>query len=108
MSTKRELWTEYRGTWEIFSRNLYKLQELTDSGEGELAAAAMTEVKQARAEHNAARDRLAKHLAGETADVPELTIRRTARLLWEFSGKSEDTAASDWHRAEELVRSASA
>jgi dihydroorotase-like cyclic amidohydrolase len=38
----------------------------------------------------------------------EQRIRRTARLIWEFSGKPQNTAESDWRHAEELVRAASA
>jgi hypothetical protein len=67
-------------------------------------------------EHNAARDLLAQNLAGDFAaidlksiGVPEQRrVRETAQLLWELAGKPVGTADSDWHRAEHLVRAASA
>jgi hypothetical protein len=113
MGTNRELWSEYRVTWASFSRDLDRLQKLAESGQKEAAATALLEVEKSRLRHNEARDRLAERLSDQVAvgalPVPEEhQIRRTARLLWEFSGKKENSAESDWQRAEELVRSAGA
>lgn len=117
MGSDRQLWIEYRTTWQSFAQKLDLLQELAESGDRGAAAAAFIEVEKSRLRYNAARDRLADHLAGRIANsdaarthpwppVPEEhRVRETARLLWEFSGKPEHTAESDWHRAEELVRS---
>jgi hypothetical protein len=38
----------------------------------------------------------------------EQSIRRTAKLIWEFSGKPDNSAESDWLRAERLVKAATA
>jgi hypothetical protein len=106
-----ELWVDYRRTWETFSRKLHEMQELTEAGQNRAASVALVAVEAARLEHDAARDRLVKYLvtrkmaATTTADH---RIRKTARLIWEFSGKPQNTAERDWHRAEELVRAASA
>src|SRR5437763_14675134 len=98
-----ELWTEYRRTWQEFSRKLYEMQGLADSGQNERALALLAEVKEVRLRHNAARDRLAHFLAAEklAAADREQYIRNTARLIWEFSGQPENTAERDWLRAEE-------
>lgn len=107
---RKELWAEYRQTWKELARKTNEMLELSDTG---LAAAASAEVARARLEHNAARDLLARHLGRKVA-LPvsaaehEHGTRRTARLLWEFSGKTRNTAEADWHRAEKLVRAASA
>jgi hypothetical protein len=106
-----ELWADYRRTWENFSRKLYEMQELADAGRNREATVALVAVKAARLEHNAARDRLAKDLVARKLATPtsaDQRIRKTARLIWEFSGKPQNTAEADWHRAEELVRAGSA
>jgi hypothetical protein len=105
-----ELWADYRRTWQEFSRKLNEMQEFADSGLNARALALLPEVKNARLEHNAARDRLAEYLAAQktvTADR-EQEIRNTARLIWEFSGQPQNTAEQDWRRAEELVSAATA
>jgi hypothetical protein len=104
-----ELWADYRRTWENFSRKLHEMQELVDAGQD--AALALVAVEGARQKHNAARDRLAKYLVCRKTAAPPTAdhrIRKTARLIWEFSGKPHNTAEADWHRAEELVRAACA
>jgi hypothetical protein len=105
-----ELWAEYRRTWQEFSRKMHEMQDLADSGQNSRELEMLREVRKARFEHNAARDRLADYLAAQklaTADR-EHYIRNTARLIWEFSGQPQNTAERDWHRAEELVATASA
>ena len=110
----RELFVEYRRTWKEFSRKLNEVQEMADSGiTGPEADRKLEEVKLARLAHNGARDRLARSLAAAKSDLNPQTdreqrIRRTARLIWEFSGKPQNTAESDWQRAEQLVQTASA
>jgi hypothetical protein len=106
----RELWSDYRRTWQIFSRKLSEMQELADSGQSVGAAELLPEVNQARLEHNAARDRLADYLAARkiAGSDREHYIRNTAHLIWEFSGQPQNTAERDWRRAEELVSAASA
>jgi len=76
MDVNRELWDEYRRTWEAFTTTLDE---------------------EARAAHNAARDRLAEHLTSR-----EHRVRNTAKMIWEFSGRPEGTAESDWYRAEKV------
>ncbi len=121
MGSNRDTWIQYRETWQEFSAKLDQLQALVEAGHREEAASAFIEVEKARLRHNAARDRLAACLTSEiegsgrarataspSSAAEENRIRRAARLLWEFSGKPEHSAESDWRRAEELVRSASA
>jgi len=120
MSVNGELWNDYRKTWENFSQKLDQLQELAETGNREAATAAFLEVEKARLQHNAARDRLAESLSrgiaaadGKRPVSPaaireDSRIRETAQRLWEFAGRPEHTAESDWHRAEALVRSARA
>lgn len=115
MGVDRKLWNEYRGTWEAFSRRLDELQKTAETGNRDLATAALIEVEKAKSAHNAARDRLAAHLSGgiEAMDAAEKRseedlIREKARLIWELSGKPQGTAEADWLSAERLVRSASA
>jgi len=116
MGAKEELRNRYRATWDVFSRMLDAYQSCVETGDGARVEAALLEVERARTAYNAARDRLAQHLVGEIAvidlksiAVPEKRrIRETAKLLWELAGKPMGTADSDWHRAEHLVRAASA
>jgi hypothetical protein len=117
MKVKKQLWKEYRDTWSDFSIQLQKLQNLSDSPDHQACRDAFSEVENSRMRHNAARDRLAEHLAegllpvetmAQPAGSDEHRIRGAARLIWEFSGKPGNTADSDWHEAEQLVRTASA
>jgi hypothetical protein len=115
MVANEKLWQEYRATWDAFARELTELQRLVDAGERNGVDMAILTVEMARLAHNAARDRLAAHLAGKNAaidalpQVPEESrVRRTARLIWEFSGKPQGTAEKDWLRAERALRSAAA
>jgi hypothetical protein len=111
MTADRELWNEYRGTWEEFARQLSALQRLMEAGERDRIETALLGVERAKMSHNEARDRLAAQLAGEIAagkHPDEERVRKTARLLWEFSGKPQGTAEQDWFRAERLVRSTAA
>jgi hypothetical protein len=115
MGVNRELRDAYRATWEIFSSRLDELQAWVEAG-GHGAEAALLAVEKARIAHNAARDRLAEQLLGQIAAVDKRAmgaaeqrrVRDTAHLLWEIAGKPNGSADSDWHRAEVLVRSASA
>ncbi|MGD1072446.1 MAG: DUF2934 domain-containing protein [Bryobacteraceae bacterium] len=117
MASNRQLFNEYRATWEEFSRQLDELQQFVESGARDCIDGALLNVEKARLAHNEARDRLAAHMTGEikAADQPvtnavteEERVRTTARLLWEFSGKPHGTAENDWFRAQRLVRSARA
>ena len=116
MGANRELLSEYRGTWEAFSRRLDELQLFVEKGERGRAAEALLDVEKARLAHNVARDRVAAQLSNEIAaqDAKDLgqadrrRVRQTAQLLWEIAGKPAGTAESDWHRAETLVKSAGA
>jgi len=118
MAANRELWNQYRGTWEEFARQLDELQRLVEAGERDRVEGALLSVEKARLAHNHARDRLAAQLTGgivpangkvsEGTLPDEERVRKTARLLWEFSGKPQGTAENDWFRAERLVRSAGA
>lgn len=108
---------EYRATWQDFAKKLDQLQILAESGVREAAVTAFLEVEEARLRHNAARDRLAQVLdatiaasdeaeANTANSAAEHRIRETARQIWEFSGRPENSAEADWQRAEKLVRSA--
>jgi uncharacterized protein (DUF2267 family) len=116
LSGKTPLWNKYRETWEAFSRKLDDLQKVIETGDRNRAEEALLAVERARVTHNTARDLLAAQLSGEIAalDNREMAaaeqrrVRQTAQLLWEIAGKPNGTADSDWHRAERLVRSASA
>ena len=116
MGANEELRERYRVTWDIFSRKLDAYQSCVELGDVTRIEAALLQVERARMDYNAARDRLAQHLAGrisvidlKSIAVPEQRrVRETARLLWELAGKPKGTADSDWHRAEHLVRAASA
>ena len=115
MATKRALWDEYRATWDAFSRNLDRLQSCSESGDRVLIENALVAVEESKATHNAARDRLAEYLTGLTKIEPverlrneEERIRAKARLVWEVSGKLQNSAEADWLLAERMVRSASA
>jgi len=117
MKENRQLWVDYRATWQDFAKKLDRLQILVESGRREAAATAFLEVEEARLRHNAARDKLARALdrtigiADQTAATSgavaaEHRIRDTARRIWEFAGRPENSAESDWRRAENLFRSA--
>jgi hypothetical protein len=107
MGVNLELWNTYRTTWEAFSSQLAELQRLVESGErADRVRSARLAVEKARVAHDVARDRLAARLA--PPEPEEQRVRETARLLWEFAGKPQGTAETDWFRAEQLVRSASA
>ena len=115
MATKRALWNEYRATWDAFSRNLDRLQSCAESGDRGLIESALVAVEKSKAAHNAARDRLAEYLTGvttsgsiDTLRNQEDQIRQKARLVWEISGRPQNSAEADWLLAERLVRSASA
>jgi hypothetical protein len=116
MGVNRELLNEYRATWEVFSRKLDELQAFVEAGDRGRAAEALLAVEKARVVHNGARDQLAAQLSDEIAaqDAKSLAaadrrrVRQTAQLLWEIAGKPAGTAESDWHKAENLVRSAGA
>jgi superfamily I DNA and RNA helicase len=116
MGENREFWNGYRATWEAFSRKLDELQAVVETGDRSRSEEALLAVEKARLAHNVARDRLAAQLSDEIAtfdrkqmdEAEQHRVRQTARLLWELAGKPSGTADSDWHRAERLVRSASA
>lgn len=98
----------YRATFEEYAAKLNVLQSLVDgNGQSEQIDAATVAVEQARLAYSCARDRLAKelmHLCKNPGnEVSEQQIRRTARLIWEFSGRPEGTAERDWQQAEKLV-----
>lgn len=115
MATQRALWNEYRVTWDAFSRNLDHLQSCVESGDRAQIELALIAVEQAKSAHNTARDRLAENLvvSPRTASRTKLRneeehIREKARLVWELSGKPQNSAEADWLLAERLVRSAAA
>ncbi|MDP9171153.1 MAG: DUF2934 domain-containing protein [Acidobacteriota bacterium] len=90
-----------------------ELQRVVEARDNAGVEAALLRVEKSRLRHNSARDRLAAHLTGTTAESvtlqtarDEKRVRETARLLWEFAGKPEGTEKADWLRAEKLVRSA--
>jgi hypothetical protein len=115
MDTDQKLLQDYRNAWETYSRKHSALQCLMDSVQPEKSRieSVVLELEKARAAHNAARDRLARHLnaplpAGLNvpAESEESHVRSTAQLLWEMAGRPAGTAESDWFRAEHLIRRA--
>jgi hypothetical protein len=115
MATQRALWNEYRVTWDAFSRNLDRLQSCVESGDRANIEEALIAVEQSKSAHNAARDRLAEQLAGSPRTASrdrfhneEEHIRQKAQMVWELSGKPQNSAEADWLLAERLVRSAAA
>lgn len=118
MGTKLELLNQYRTTWEEFVRATNALQDslTTTAPDRACAEAALFEAEKAHLAYNAARDLLVAQMAPlrAGANPPSQTVpqdrkvRAVARLLWELSGKPDDTAEADWFHAERLVQSASA
>lgn len=112
MQNRDALKNAYRATFEEYARKLETLQGLTGDGDrnNTQIEAVLLEVEEARVAYNCARDRLAKELVRSPlpadAGVNERHIRKTARLLWELAGRPDGTAEHDWHRAEQLVRTA--
>jgi hypothetical protein len=115
MGTDEKLLREYRSAWETYSRKHADLQCLMDSAPPEKSRieSVVLELEKARAAHNAARDRLARHLSTTLptellapVESEERHVRNTAQLLWEMAGRPAGTAESDWIRAEHLIRSA--
>jgi hypothetical protein len=88
MDTKDKLRSEYRKTWEAFSRQMKTVHELAGIGEAAAVEAAMREADAAMAAHQDARNRLAALLA------PEFAIPRPAAKVWQCSGKSAACAAA--------------
>ena len=70
MSTKEELRSEYRRTWETFSRQMKTVLQLTNSAEPALIEAAKRDAEFALAAHKEARDKLATLLTPRPADAP--------------------------------------
>lgn len=119
MGAKRELFDQYRATWDEFVRRINELQNCGAVGEVDRASigVALLEAEKARLAYNAARDRLAAQIAGlrhpsvtpgAQAVPQDGKVRATAHLLWEFAGKPEGTSVADWLQAEFVVRCASA
>ena len=115
MGTNEKLLQDYRNAWETYSRKHADLQCLMDSVKPEKSRieSVVLDLEKARAAHNAARDRLAKHLSAPLpaglsvpAESEENHVRNTAQLLWEMAGRPAGTAESDWIRAEHLIRCA--
>jgi hypothetical protein len=118
-----ELRGAYRLTWLEWMRQTDALQRILDcAGKGSDREGAgpdsaqlekmLLAVEAARAAHNEARDRLAQLLGNSPAPVPaepgDGRVRTAAHLLWEFAGRPDGTAESDWQRARTMVRTAGA
>lgn len=113
MEAMKELWNEYRRTYQAFARDLARLQELMENqAASEEIGSALLTVERARATHNEARDRLAATLQPSIVlpDSPaphgDQHVRTAAKLLWELSGKPENSSDSNWYRAERVMRAA--
>lgn len=120
-SYNEESWREYRMAFQEFSRVARKVQLLTKQQNPDRAAidAALLELERVRVAYNRRRDLLARELLASSAFVdesalgvssvdPTARVKQIAELLWEFSGRPDGSADEDWHRAEEIVRQASA
>lgn len=118
MGTTLELSPRYRTAWEDFVRATKAVQDSLIAAEPDRgrAEAALFEAEKARLAYNAARDLLVAEMSrvrpaanpSSQALPPEGKVRATALLLWELAGKPNDTALTDWLRAESLLKSASA
>ncbi len=110
-----ELRKAYRSTWLEWARQTDAMQQVIDrAGNGRDTAQlekALLAVECARAAHNSARDGLARALgehprADNSNAAGDGRVRETAHLLWEFAGRPDGTAESDWQRAQTMVRGA--
>ena len=110
-ATTLDLSKAYRSAFEEFSRKVQHVQDLTAQESPDLTVldGCLHELELARLAYNASRDALARHLlASSTPRTYGDRVKRMAELLWEVEGRPEGTAAEDWHRAEEIVRRATA
>lgn len=111
MDEDRELLRYYRDAWAEFEACVQSLQAASADGSGQSLKPLFLKVEVARLKYSSARDRLvsrmlaAENLAAEP-DSDQARIRGSAQLLWEFGGRSGDSAEKDWLCAESLVRQA--
>jgi hypothetical protein len=110
-----ELRTAYRSTWLEWARQTDALQYIVESGSPDRGQVEklLLAAECARAAHNQARDRLALAFGQAPAPLGEPAprdgrVRETAHLLWEFAGRPDGTAESDWQRAQSVVRTVGA
>ncbi|HEY6392757.1 MAG TPA: DUF2934 domain-containing protein [Bryobacteraceae bacterium] len=116
-STKREARRAYQQAFHDFSECVRRLQSVINDPHPDRAAieAALLEVEKTRVVYDSRRDALARHLLPlnpgilPTTDSQEAVaehVKDIAEILWEAAGKPDGTAADDWRRAEEIVKSA--
>ena len=117
-----EAWREYRSAFQQFSQRARKVQLLTTQPNPDRAAidAALLELEKARLAYNRRRNVLAAQLLcspsndkclarmTDTSQPQAERVKHIAKLVWEFSGRPEGTADTDWQRAEEIIRLAAA
>ena len=74
----RQMWTEYRATWEAFSRKLHELQESEQGPAGAWRRRVLlVEVEDARERHAVARDHLAARLSQDLSLAPAPAKKRS-------------------------------
>lgn len=115
-----EAWRQYRTAFQEYSQMARKVQLLTNQHMPDRAAidAALLDLERVRVIYNSRRDALARQLLASSepdgvvsphgAGDRNTRVKRIAELLWEFSGRPDGSADDDWHRAEEILRRASA
>jgi hypothetical protein len=122
LSPTSDVWRRYRVAFDEFSRRVQHIQVLSANANGDRGNidAALLELEKARVAYNDCRSALARQLLPSSSselfpavspDTPKAYANRTrkiAQLLWEIEGKPDGTANEDWHRAEEIIRRASA
>ena len=115
-------WKAYRTAFRGFAQKarFVQLLEGRENVQRDAMESALLEMEKARVAYNAARDRLAQELlkssarpqdtrfraAMQSTDAPR--VKELAQLIWELTGRPEDTADDDWRRAEEILRRAQA
>jgi len=118
---KAQAWAPYRQAFQQFSEKARFVQDMTATqnlGQSTVDAA-MLELEKAHAVYIERRNTLAYFLLPSTArdrvgvaapdsEFYQSHVRRVAELLWEVSGRPLGTANDDWHRAEAIIRSATA
>ena len=122
LSRTSDVWRSYRVAFDEFSRRVRHIQLMCANANGDRGNidAALLELEKARVAYNDCRSALARQLLPSLSselfpavspDSPKAyanRIRKIAQLLWEIEGKPDGTANEDWHRAEEIIRRATA
>jgi hypothetical protein len=115
MTMKREVESEYRESFEEFSKKAQRVQSMTvpHGTDGKALDSALLELEKAHLAYNQARDAFIESLLPASAHLPAADdknrprdVPAIAELIWEGAGRPEGTAQEDWRRAEAIVKCA--